>query len=211
MIVWIASWPRSGNTLVRLILRDMYGIDSYSTHEEPELEPIFGKRITENNVTPDTYIGLRDDPKETFFVKTHAYIPDGMPCIYLIRDARDAMLSLSKIYRTDIINIITGQGFDYPGWSSHYWAWNAKKRGKCIYIKFEEFIQDIPGFADQIGQWLHIRKTHDYKDAFEENRKRCPLIFNTRGESHKNEMPDSVLELFWRIHGSAMKDAGYAE
>src|SRR6476620_12183515 len=45
--VWIASYPRSGNTFLRIILRDAFGLPSYSlyymdggTHRDPSAEAV---------------------------------------------------------------------------------------------------------------------------------------------------------------------------
>ena len=38
MIIWIASYPRSGNTLVRTILHRSFGVESHSLYDQIENE-----------------------------------------------------------------------------------------------------------------------------------------------------------------------------
>jgi len=39
MIIWLASYPRSGNTLLRTVIKSCMGIDSYS---DQDIRPIVG-------------------------------------------------------------------------------------------------------------------------------------------------------------------------
>ena len=34
MIVWLASYPRSGNTFLRVVLHNVYGVSTYSVYED---------------------------------------------------------------------------------------------------------------------------------------------------------------------------------
>ena len=34
MIVWLASYPRSGNTFLRLVLHRLFGVPTYSVYED---------------------------------------------------------------------------------------------------------------------------------------------------------------------------------
>ena len=38
MIVWLASYPRSGNTFLRMVLHFVYGQKTYSLYNDPLLE-----------------------------------------------------------------------------------------------------------------------------------------------------------------------------
>jgi hypothetical protein len=53
MIVWLASYPRSGNTFVRTLLHSAFGLESYSLHcDEGDFPP-------GHPVTPPAAIGPR--------------------------------------------------------------------------------------------------------------------------------------------------------
>lgn len=110
MLVWVASYPRSGNTLTTLTLRDAFGIgrlggyfrrddlnlDRFAQDLPPKLlEPPWRPpaRLRGLPVT-DLLDALRREP-DLFFVKTHrlsaAEMPD--PALYVVRDGRDAIVS----------------------------------------------------------------------------------------------------------------------
>ncbi len=36
MIVWLASYPRSGNTFLRLVLHRLFGVPTYSVYEDDD-------------------------------------------------------------------------------------------------------------------------------------------------------------------------------
>jgi hypothetical protein len=86
MIVWLASYPRSGNTFVRVLLHELYGLSTYS---------IYGPA--------DTYGPAANRPLPTMrqmrraaavhVVKTHDLPREDHPALYVVRDGRDALVS----------------------------------------------------------------------------------------------------------------------
>src|SRR5262245_9850273 len=94
MIVWLASYPRSGNTFLRIVLHRVYGPPTYSIYD--------GDDPVAQRVGPEL-VGYRPKPlrrselvasDELFFVKTHKRRKaDDSPAIYLVRDGRDAVVS----------------------------------------------------------------------------------------------------------------------
>lgn len=71
MIVWLASYPRSGNTFLRVVLHNVYGVSTYSVYEDND--PVAQR------VGP-ALVGYRPKPVErtqmidgadVYFVKTH--------------------------------------------------------------------------------------------------------------------------------------------
>jgi hypothetical protein len=36
VIVWLASYPRSGNTFLRVVLHNLYGVPTYSVYEDDD-------------------------------------------------------------------------------------------------------------------------------------------------------------------------------
>src|SRR4051812_42286008 len=99
MIVWLASYPRSGNTFLRIVLHRVYGVPTYSVYQDDD--PVAQR------VGPDL-VGYRPRPAdraimaadaEVYFVKTHKRRKaDGYPAIYLVRDGRDAAVSAARLH-----------------------------------------------------------------------------------------------------------------
>jgi hypothetical protein len=65
MTIWLASYPRSGNTCARIALRYLFGIPSrsiYPEHDMEELGPVIGELPPEMDV---------ETASECCFLKTH--------------------------------------------------------------------------------------------------------------------------------------------
>jgi hypothetical protein len=88
-MIWLASFPRSGNTFFRNVMFELYGLESYDYY------PLRGVKV-------------RKDYTSFPIVKTHL-LPwqiqpqdSNIPAIYLVRDGRDAIVSMAH-QRKDII------------------------------------------------------------------------------------------------------------
>lgn len=226
MQLWLASYPRSGNTFMRDVLFACYGIDSSTFHKESTYE-------AEKN-----YDQFR-------IVKTHLLPTEiekkwqQIPAVYLIRDGRDALVSMAH-HKKDLIDpnssflanleevIIAADGSHFGGWSANAKAWCEKAD---IIIRYEDFI------LDPIKELEKIRKVFDLplpdisKLPTFESQKRghshygSGAFHNITGDetttfSNKNfrkgkaggwkeEMPDFHHDLFWNYHGKYMEKMGY--
>src|ERR1700736_4487757 len=93
MIVWIASYPRSGNTFFRTLLHSLYGQNTYSVFNDVfENGEIGGMGVTAHQRKPAPLEELARH-EQIYFVKTHAQPSDASPAIYLLRDGRDSYVS----------------------------------------------------------------------------------------------------------------------
>ena len=99
MLVWIASYPRSGNSLFRITLRDAFGVDRIGNVHRPDLALGYvadRPREERDAALPPEFAGLARDElleavrerPEPYFLKTHrlADSADPSPCIYLVRE-----------------------------------------------------------------------------------------------------------------------------
>jgi hypothetical protein len=88
MKLWIASYPRSGNTLVRLILNQAFGVKSTSIYPD-ETDAMRSRPWLMDR------LGFSEEemPGEWLAVKTHNPPIDDMPAIYVVRDGRAAIVS----------------------------------------------------------------------------------------------------------------------
>ena len=220
-MIWLASFPRSGNTFFRNVLFEVYGIESSTYHKDPKrsLDPDF-----------DTYP----------VIKTHL-LPHQLPqfsdrkIVYLIRDGRDAVVSLAR-HRSDIVEpgsdfennllecILAKNGSHFGGWSENVSQWSAKAD---IIIRFEDLIKDpikeveklrgllrlpppnkakLPSFQDlKFGSPKYGGNSQnlDDKDIAKKNFRKGKI------GSYVNEMPVSIHELFLHQHGQTLKEFGY--
>ena len=215
-MIWLASYPRSGNTYIRIILHEVYGIKSSEYHQE--------KKIKLN-------------PKYQSFpvVKTHL-LPsqlksnqNDIPSIYLVRDGRDALVSLAHhkkdFYdkKTNFLDnlheaILAEEGSYFGGWGKHVQEWSSRA---SVIIHFEDLIAnpilsidkmrpfiDLPQARRSAPNFQDLRtKRFKYGRGWKKNREK----FFRRGVSGawKDEMPDDLQQLFWKLHGDSMVSLGY--
>jgi len=227
-MIWLASFPRSGNTFVRNILFEAYGLPSSTYHREASY-PL-------------------DARFETYpFVKTHE-LPDTLeaagldvdaPAIYLVRDGRDALCSIahhrsnlvapgSDYYQNLVDAIVADRGSFFGGWSRNVDAWISR----CdLVIRFEDLIErplhcterlrnivDLPtpdiariptfaGMKSGIPEYGAGR----HQPISESQKRHNATLFFRRGKAGawRQEMPEELQELFWSLHGDTMERLGY--
>ena len=153
-LVWLASYPRSGNTFLRTVLRHCFGLRSASVYPQD----LGGNRALEE------YVGhiehgpqMQDRLRETgiSLVKSHEYPRDSNPAIYVIRDGRAACVSLWRFYQNSIPleTVIEGR-HRFGTWADHVKAWNPKGRPNTLLLAYEELRHDLPGCLDKISRFL---------------------------------------------------------
>ncbi len=225
-MIWLASYPRSGNTYFRIVLHEVYGIESSTFHLETDYP-------------------LDKDYDKYLVVKTHL-LPNqlvpadpNIPAVYLVRDGRDCIISMAHQRITFIDpkadyyellreGILAAGGSYFGGWSNNVRTWLGRA---AMVIKFEDLIRhpvknveklravmDLPKPNLSKVPDFHDLKTKDFPygsgllhGAPAEERKWRRGNFFRRGKAGawKDEMPDYHLDLFWEHHGETMEMLGY--
>lgn len=224
-MIWLGSFPRSGNTFFRNILVEVYGLESSSFYEN---------------------VGKPDNYTEFPFVKTHMrpkeLIPNNedLKSVYLIRDGRDALVSMahqrkdiyepeSKFEENFIEALIAAEESYFGGWSIHADEWTKKA---SIVIRFEDLIKEpikqvervssiftlppknedkLPTFQQlkfgkpKYGRGKRIAKSIEEEEEIIEKSFRKGKAFGW-----KDELDRSLQNLFWSYHRSAMERMGYS-
>lgn len=92
MIVWLASYPRSGNTYLRYVISRVFGYLPWSVYPEPEIRGILP--------IPKLWRGVEID--DLTFVKTHREqdAKTDHLAIYLVRRRADALASHARYAAT---------------------------------------------------------------------------------------------------------------
>jgi len=100
MICWLASYPRSGNTLFRILVHRFFGVETWSRHGDSDAHDI---KNTLSDVVGFVPHDALDDAKlrvmaagDAFaLVKTHDLPPadNAFPAICIVRDGRSAIAS----------------------------------------------------------------------------------------------------------------------
>jgi len=117
MIVWLASFPRSGNTFFRIVSHNVFDISTYSGFQSgnSDLDRVGIGDITGHKQLPEELESALKtnneslwspyhESKEIYLIKTHArrdeLFSTRLPTVLLVRDGRDAYVSLAWYWIT---------------------------------------------------------------------------------------------------------------
>lgn len=228
MIVWLASYPRSGNTLARTVLKQCFDLDSY-------VDERFGGPTGANTVTGLSHETRREfgaldfagrwedfyrnatESAAHFFVGTHLAPRDMQPAIYVVRDGRAAISSAAAFLKRYMPETKEGlleltMGDDpYGGWSQQYRAWCSEGRSRLL-LRYEELvsapmstllaIRKFCGFSVEPRPWVN---------PFERLHAQSPDFFRIgRAEwDPPADWTEAIDAIFWHIHGPLMEELGY--
>ena len=140
--VFVASYPRSGNTWLRFMLYEILVGETSSFKNVHQLVPDIGRQ---NKALPVL-------ENEGRLIKTHEpYLPQYQKAIYLVRDARDVALSefayqkalglAGDDFETYLPRFLRGQVNPFGSWTAHVDSWmNAKDKGlaEVLLVRFDE-------------------------------------------------------------------------
>jgi hypothetical protein len=140
--VFVASYPRSGNTWLRFMLYEILVGQSSSFRNVHQVVPDIGKQ---NDALPVLVNQGR-------LIKTHeAYRPLYKKSIYLVRDARDVALSefayqkalglAPDDFEEYLPRFLRGEVNPFGSWTAHVASWmEAKERGSAeiLLVRFDE-------------------------------------------------------------------------
>jgi len=231
MKLWLASYPRSGNTYFRVILDTLYS--TRSTERSNKHKNIL-KKILQIRQHSEPVVKTHLLPTQVFPKSKR------IPAVYLVRDGRDALVSMahhkkdikdpSTEYLENLHDAILAVGDTYfGGWSTHVNKWLARAN---IVIRYEDLVKDPIESVEKIREVIELPPPNNiHLPTFEEMKfnsskrisKSVPLgikkkpdrrkHFFRRGISGawKDEMPDDLHKLFWELHGDAMVTLGYTE
>jgi hypothetical protein len=205
-MIWLASYPRSGNTFVRIILRHVFGLRTLSLYDEPPHKGLSLDQVARLGTSPRRIV-----------VKTHGRPLDQSPAIYVIRDGRVAIDSYFHFLRDEasnplpLENIIAGL-IPEPNWSAHYRAWDPARRPNTLLLKYEDLKTDHAGQVSRLATFLQIEPKREYLNDFEYLHRLRPAYYRkAAGVSDTPGLVGLAADLFWFMHGSAMVALGYTK
>jgi len=226
-MIFLSSFPRSGNTFLRNILFEVYGLESGEFH-------LNAAHALDDNLTAYPVVKTHELPS-----KLNEFDPN-IPAIYLVRDGRDSVCSMAH-HRSDLVSpgsdyvknlktaIIAAKGSFFGGWSRNAEDW--LERADLV-IRFEDLIRDPIGTVEKIRKVYALPKpvvenlpnfkTQKYgipkyghgmnPNASEEEKIEKSGKFFRQGKTGgwKEDMPDYLHDLFWSYHGETMEKFGYS-
>jgi hypothetical protein len=223
MIVWLASYPRSGNTLLRTILLKCFGLTTYSLYDDltdigsrAEFSSIVGH--ASHGLDQQSFHKAAAESDQTYFVKTHDRPPDKAKAIYVVRDGRSTIVSyyhyrkdFSSDETTSLEDIIVGDCM-YGSWSDHFEAWAPASRPNTLLLRYEHLVHDAHKAVKVISDFIGRPALSSQPPPFTEL-KAVDSKFFRRGSDASNieELEGENSDLFWLLHGQLMSELGYAQ
>jgi Sulfotransferase domain len=223
MIVWIASYPRSGNTLLRMMLRRVFELSSYSIYDD---KIFLGSGAVSYSAVGHQPMGFDWDDfyhaklkaKELQIIKTHEPPLDDEPAIYVVRNGLAAVDSYHHYRRTfdgkddTLEDLILGARGPYLSWGAHLDAWNPRRRARTLVLTYEDLVGEQEMCLDQLVDFLGRKRQNAWANNFQSLHQTNPDFFR-RGETACD--PDSYepeqRDLFDVIHGDWLNDFSYVK
>jgi hypothetical protein len=225
VIVWLASYPRSGNTLLRTILRQAFGMPSYSIYDDtydiganPQVAALVGHEPL--GMPLDRLLEERSAAPGPCLLKTHdAPHParDTDLAIYVVRDGRAAAVSylhylhnVMRRPRVTLEEVILGEHVRFGHWSDHIRMWEPDRRPRTLLVRYEDLIGTPPAAIRSIRDFTGFEPVAEWRTDFETMRRLDPRFFRA-GSNERNiaHMAGDAEDLFWQVHGDTMTAMGY--
>lgn len=225
-VILLQSFPRSGNTLFRHVLEDVYGVPTFTVY------PNEGEAIWANRLVSDECVSCAD----IVFVKTHEEpenreLPTSV--IYIVRDGRDTLLSyahfladfqpsLGDDWRERLEQIVNceaearGANSLSPAldWGAHVTQLLPKAD---VVVRFEKLLADpwyeVEQALDTLGLLRSMplpapNRLSRFRDLHAAN----PQFYRSgKVGEWKKAFPPDLIPQFWAHHREGMEVAGYAK
>ena len=222
MIIWLASYPRSGNTFLRVVLNRVFGIKTYSIYDD-ESDIGADKKLSDvvgHEFLPAGFnLQQARSSEQNYFIKTHdspEHIADDK-VIYLLRDGRESTLSYRRYlmdYHAQSISlrdVIRGRVM-FGAWGQHVSTWNPEERSNTLLLRFEELITDPNAAAELIAEYTGLKPVCGTVPSFQELHEKGPKFFRSgQKNSWKKEYSQADHYAFWLQNYEQMMRFGYRD
>ncbi len=220
MIIWLASYPRSGNTLLRTLLHQCFNLNTYDDEVGTRLlgVPEVGD-IPLDSEWNDFYLRASDPKSGLKFVKSHKYPRDDRPAIVIHRDGRLATQSylefqksfLDKSLPVNLLKLVMGDDY-YGSWSRHYRIWT-ERTAPTLILSFEEIVSAKPELIEKIGDFIGVHPVSTaWINPMKELQEKKPDFFRSGYTIWEPapEWTEEIDQVFNYLHGDLMVELGYS-
>ena len=218
MKVWLASYPRSGNTFLRIVLNNVFGLRSASLYkgetavfnETADAVSVIGHDEQNSGDAQDV-----TEPEGLRLVKTHGEPTDDGQSIYIVRDGRMALVSYYHYLKsfvdeqTRFEDVITGKHQPGGSWSGHFHAWNPSKRERTLLVRYEDLRDRNDEICQKVGDFLKKQPLRKFDIAFSELQALNPRFFRASNDARSLEEIEPFHNLFMEYHGATMQELRY--
>jgi hypothetical protein len=152
MIVWVCSYPRSGNTFLRIVLKQVYGVRTSVIYDVDGVAERVGRDLVGYTDRAGTLTAMRA-ASEAHFVKTHRQrdnaVDEADRAIYLVRDGRDAVVSWARMlsehdsgrFETEMRTLINRQDPVGTGaWGHNVLSWLQPPARHRVLLRYDDLV-----------------------------------------------------------------------
>jgi hypothetical protein len=218
VITWLASYPRSGDTLLRTVLKCCFGQFGQSIYcdeefEHPALKEIVGKEAVGASLFE--FVSTAKRQNRHLYVKTHELPRDNaQPTIYVVRDGRSCVVShyhyVRDILGRDVTLEDVIRGAWCPSWSQHVDAWALSGRQNTLVVHYEGLATGCLRTLRAISAFINQPLLREFDASFDQLHALYPSFFR-RGsdEANLDDLDANNALLFERLHGETPRKIGY--
>lgn len=213
MIVWLASYPRSGNTFLRIALHRLFGVSSAVVYDRDGVAVRLGAESIPTSASEP--LGMMRASGDVYWVKTHRPfghdVGPGDRAICVLRDGRDAAVSWARQLTEQepaAFTAVLAELIDFPerrgtsSWGANALSWmDAPVDIQRAFVTFDELISDprraVVGAAEHLGLTLGQGPADALIPRFEDLQQLDPLFFRRgRVGTFREEMPAELTARF---------------
>lgn len=222
MIIWVASYPRSGNTFLRIVLKQLYGVRTSTVYDVDGVAARLGPDLVGFEERPSSIEEMRASGK-LHFVKTHRRrTGEEDRAICLVRDGRDSISSWAHLTGTsdveaEIRTMINRRDEVGTGsWGQNVLSWLRPPAPHRVMLRYEELIREPRRTVEQVLATLAptLRPLPDARIPTFDELHRVDGGFFRKGHTgtHADELPEELHQLFWSRpdNVTAMELLGYS-
>jgi hypothetical protein len=121
--------------------------------------------------------------RETFLVKTHEPPLDAQKAIHVVRDGRLALASFARFQElvdpgnAGLCSLLFGHPA-FGNWTSHYRAWQGRRRGEVLLVRFEGPVACPRGLLERLAGFLgHRGPVRDWENPQRHLQEALPEFF----------------------------------
>jgi hypothetical protein len=215
MIIWVASYPRSGNSLLRQVLYLSLGYASYTELREVQLP--LGDHSRYIDEPFEEFCRRAADTEDPVFVKTHLPPIDERPALYAVRDGRAALTSFARFEATfsadsrlrSPLALVLGL-HHFGSWSEHYRVWHGRgDAAPILTLEYGELFAGAPQTLERIAAFVgHKQPVIPWANPIERMRAEYPEVIGKAAPKWLgDDLWDPVCDaVFWRLHGELMRE-----
>ncbi|MET7970874.1 sulfotransferase domain-containing protein [Micromonospora sp. NPDC005305] len=228
MIVWVSSFPRSGNTFLRILLHRLYGVRTSVVYDVDGVATRLGASLVGFEERPAAIRAMRT-AEQVHFVKTHRQrdgdVTESDRAICLVRDGRDSLVSWARLnneekgreFETELRAMINRKDTVGTGsWGQNVLSWLLPPAAHRVMLRYEDLIREPRASVERVMAELLLSGITPRVDvgipSFEELHAIDPGFFRRgRADAHLDELSDDLHQLFWSRpdNRAAMKLLGY--